>query len=300
MPLLDWLFGPRKPTISHKNSDCFTLATIGNDTNFTRIGNGVTIITGSVGHGVKLRIEENGRLIIRGNIGSGCHIFKDGIGALTIEGTVADDLKLTVYGQGPVSFTRQPPESVIAAIKNLGVLAQIHCAGSPLPAPGPAGYVRHNLGMQRAPLPQLLAERPASAPRVQTAIEQCSDLTREYIETFKAHKLKTIAARINELKLTEEEEPLFERFVDHIITKDYIDDVPVMYNEHYYSWPVLLQWYETKKVDPQTRKPFKLTDIQPACKISTDLDEAIRDLHEKREVAKKAELAEEQPGLISP
>lgn len=303
MPLFDWLFGRRKPTITHKNSDDFTLETIADGTYFTRIGDGLTIITGPVGHGVKLRIEENGHLIIRGNIGTGCHILKDGLGALIIEGTVTDDLKLTVYGRGPVSFTRQPPESVIAAIKNLGGVAQISCAGSLLPAPAPEGYVRHNLGRprpeQRAPLPQLLAERPAPAPRVQAAVDQYSDLTKEYIETFKAHKTKAIATRINELELTEEEEPLFERFVDHIITKDYIDDVPVMYNEHYYSLSVLLQWSEMKKEDPQTRQPFKLANIQPACKISTDLDDVIKALKVRREAA-KAKLVEEQPGLISP
>ena len=296
MPLFDWFFGPRKPTITNKNSDDFTLATIANDTNFTRLGSGVTIITGSVGHGVKLRIEENGRLIIRGNIGSGCHIFKDGLGALTIEGIVTDDLKLTVYGQGPVSFTRQPPESVIAAIKNLGVVAQIHCAGSLLPAPGPAGYVRHNLGMprpeQRAPLPQLLAERPAPAPRVQAVVDKYSDLTKEYIETSKAHKLKTIAARIEELALTDEEKPLFEPFIEPIMMV-YFDDIPVMYNEKYYNLSTLLQL----KKDPHTRAPLTLANIQPARKVANDLDEAIKALQTKREEAKKAELAEEQPGL---
>ena len=306
-PLFGWLFKPSRQKIAHERAEDFNLESIANDTDFTRSGSGLTVIAGNVGHGVKLSIQDSSRVLIRGTIGSGCSILKEGGGTLTIEGTVADDLKLIVWGQGSVTFTRRPPQSVIGAIKNRGGVAQIICAGEVLPQPRQE-YIHHNLGAavrlpvepeQRAmALAQPLREqRPVpAAHHLDVAVDQYSDLTRVYIETSRAHNIKTIAARINELNLSEEEQPSFEVFQDPILMV-YFNDIPVAYNEIYYNLSTLLDLYNREKPDPYTREPLKLANFQPARKLFTDLDKAINNLKLQREAAKKEAVeapAEEQ------
>lgn len=289
MPLLDWLFGSKRLKISHKHADNINLGSIDNDTDFTREGSGETLITGSVGHGVHLIVQDTSSLKIRGDIGSGCSIYKEGSGSLIIEGDVVDDLKLTVYGQGSVSFTRQPPESVIRAIKNRGGVARITCAGTVLPLPN-HGYVHHNLARpanllipeQRERNHLQFVERPAPLPQPINVVEdKYSEITAEHINVYKARNHKSIAVRINELNLTPDEKPLFEKFTDPIMD-DYIDDVPVMHNERYYNLSTLLRQYQINRKDPFTRHPLKLADIQPARSLLISLDESIKELEQKR------------------
>jgi hypothetical protein len=299
MPLFG-LFGPKRTKISHEAAGNHNLETIANDTDFFRNGTGTTIVTGSVGHGVKLTILEEGNLTISGNIGSECSIYKDGSGVLIIEGTVADDLKLTIYGSGQVRFTRRPPESVLVAIKNPGGVAQILCEGVALPRPR-QDYAHHNMGAaaRRQPSPpprvvyvQAAAPRHAAGPHdAMAAVDKYTDLTQSYIDATRAHQKKTIKARIEELALTAEEELLFKDFIDPI-SLDYFDDVPVQYNEKYFNLSTLLGL--NKPEDPFTREPLKLANIQPARKVFNDLDEVIKKLKEQREVAKKALVVEEE------
>jgi hypothetical protein len=301
MGLFDWLFRSRRPQVSHNDAAVINLEAIANDTDFTRDGSGSTVITGSVGHGVTMSIRGNSNVTIRGAIGSGCSILKEGGGTLTIEGIVTDNLKLTVYGQGSVVFSRRPLESVIGAIKNRGGVAQIICAGSALPPPR-QGYIRHNLGAaaeQPAQYhPPLFRERPApAAAPIAPAVDNYPDITRSYIETFRDHGVKTIAVRISELNVTAEETPLFDEFIEKTIWNDYFTDIPVCYNETYYNLADLLKLYNENKPDPLSRAPLKLANIQPARQLLNKLDKVINELKATREAAKAVDNEEQQPGL---
>jgi hypothetical protein len=306
-------FGSKRLEISHSNAD-FLLDGIANDIDFTRKGSGMTTISGSVGHGVNLNIHESSSLLIRGNIGSGCKIFKEGSGDLTIEGTVADNLKLTVYSQATVTFRHRPPDSVITAINNRGG-APIYCEGIALPLPRQE-YLHNHGAAAPASVRQLIppvqrdiaALAPAPLPRQPRAeVDQYSDITQEYIDAWKAHKTKTVTARIQELKLSEEEKQFFEDFTDPI-TLDYFNDIPVWYNEKYYDLSTIEREYERTKRDFYDRtKPLRLAMIQPARQLLNNLDKAIIQLTKMREAAiqeaaKKAAAAQsvrgdEQPGL---
>ncbi|MDR3443203.1 MAG: hypothetical protein P4L65_09310 [Legionella sp.] len=301
MGLFDWLFRSRRPQVSHNDAAVINLETIANDTDFTRDGSGSTVITGSVGHGVTMSIRGNSNVTIRGAIGSGCSILKEGSGALTIEGIVAENLKLTVYGQGPVVFVCRPPESVIGAIKNRGGVAQIFIGARLVLPPPRQGYIRHNLGAPaEQPVqyhPPLFRERPApAAAPIASAVDNYPDITRTYIETFREHGVKTIAVRISELNLTEEETPLFDEFIEKTIWNDYFTDIPICYNETYYNLADLLKLYNENKPDPLSRAPLKLANIQPARQLLNKLDKVINELKAMREAAKAVDN-EEQPGL---
>lgn len=308
------LFGPRL-NMSHDGSDIINMPAIASRTDFTRSGSGSTVITGSVGDNVNLSVDEgSSSLIIRGNIGSFCKIIKNGNGALIIEGTVADDLKLTVYGQGSVTFAVRPPESVIRNIKNPGGVARITAAGSVLTIPSNRGYVHHNLGRPAGQQtlfenhrPTAIVERSAPAtPQTVSTVDQYSEYTQAYIDT-EARKAqepnyKSIADRINELNLTEEEKPLFERFMDPI-TLDYFNDIPVTYNERHYDLSTVLEMYKARQRDPITRYPLRLVDIQAARTVLESLDGVIKELDKIREAAKKAAAqtadVEDQSGLAA-
>lgn len=251
------------------------LETIADNVDFTREDDGLTVINVSVGRNVKLSICDNSSLRIIGNIGRGCNIVKEGNGTLTIEGIVADDLKLVAYGQGSIIFTHQPSQFVISAIKN-PCGTPIICAGTRLPTLD-HGYSHHNLGVVAARRPEQHVPAPLVSA-VKNTEKQYSKLTEDYIESYK--KQKTIATRIAELELTEEETLLFTSFIEPIMM-EYFDDTPVMYNERYFNLSTLLK----SKIDPLTGVPLVFSDIQPARTLLNNLDDVINALQIKRDAA---------------
>ncbi|KTD55670.1 hypothetical protein Lsan_3222 [Legionella santicrucis] len=283
-----------RPTIVHENPGPIDLEIIPDNCDFIREGSGLTTVTGAVGHNVNLAIRGNGSLRIIGNVGTGCKILKEGNGTLTFEGAVASDLELTLYGGGDVTFTQQPSEEVIRSIKNRGTTARIICAGTILPQPS-QGYRHHNLGNQARQhseqsariLNQLSYSRPSSpSPKSENTEDYYQPFTQNYIEHCQTSKLETIAVRINQLNLTNEEELLFEDFKDPI-TLDYFEDIPVMYDERYYNLSTLLELYKNSRPDPFTRNPLKLAGISPARTLLNNFDEVVLELHKKREAIKQ-------------
>jgi hypothetical protein len=109
-------------------------------------------------------------------------------------------------------------------------------------------------------------------------ISQCSKPVREYINSSQLNK--RIGERISELKLTNEEEALFEKFVDPI-TQEYIN-IPVDINEVYYDISTVLKW---KFKDPQSREPYESSDVRSGRRLVNDLDQAIETLRSKRGAA---------------
>jgi hypothetical protein len=297
MGLFDWFGGHRRLTITHRNSDNVDVHGIADDINFIRKGSGLTTVTGSVGYKVKLDISEQGSVIIRGNIGSKCQILKDGDGTLTIDGDVARDLKLTIYGQGKVYFSRQPNEDVIRSIQRESVIAQIYCAGVLLPPQNPS-YARHNMGRSEpsaSPSETRVVVRnvlvpPSSSSSQQAPVEdKYTEYTQIYIESHANQE--TIADRIKKLgKLNREEEQLLEGFMDPLMF-DYFDDVPVGYREQYYNLSSLLQ----TGMDPMSRGPLKLSDIQPARKLLENFESVISKI-----LSARAEHKEEEQSNLSP
>ncbi|KTD06206.1 hypothetical protein Lgra_2983 [Legionella gratiana] len=285
-----------RSTISHENPGSIILEIIPDNSDFIREGSGLTIITGAVGQNVNLTIRENSSLKIIGNVGRDCKILKEGNGTLTFEGAVADDLELTLYGRGDVIFNQQPSEEVIRSIKNRGSAARVICAGMILPLSS-QGYRHHNLGLARQPIPELREsttsvlsrlsqDRPAPPSQSENTVDQYTSLTQEYIDRCHTSNIETIAARINKLNLTQEEEPLFEGFKDCIM-RDYFDDIPVMYDERYYNLSTLLELYKSNKPDPYTRKPLKLEGFYSARTLLNSFDDAVLNLNKKREATKQ-------------
>lgn len=299
-------FWSAQKKIIHGDPETTTINDISDDYEFIRNSGGTTIVVGSVGHGVKLTIEEDATLIIQGNIGTKCKIFISRSSSLFINGTVADDLKITIYGQSHVEFRIRPPERVLDAIKDRSGMARVMCTGVDMPN-NSATYVHHNLGnradsqsrytfteyppqqvMQRSQTVQPASQRSSSAQNASVPTDDYTELTREYIETTRAHNVKTIAQRIEELNLTEEEASKFEQFVDPI-SGCYFDDIPIQYNEKYYALSSFLQTYKTRGVDPYTRAPLRLTNVQPARNLTNALDDVIQDLNRVRQEAKNGE-----------
>ena len=281
-------------------SDTTNLEQIAPNTNFKPTGSGLTIVTGNVGHNVRLTISGSNSLEIGGNIGHFCKILKEGSGTLTIAGTVADDLELTIYGQGNVIFTQPLPATVIHLIKKRTGSAEIICAGQPLAHPN-QGYRRHNLGMpstgqpvseQRAStLPQPTSNKPqVKASPIETT-DKYNPLTQDYIDYCHTRKFEIIADRIEALDLTTEEESLFSDFVECIMMS-YFNDIPVMYDEKYYNLSTLLHLYENNKPDPFSRKPIQLAGIASARIVYENLDHAIDELNKQR-------AAKEEPKTLS-
>jgi hypothetical protein len=295
--LLEWwdkAWGSRKPLVSHGGSGPFDLECIPDNVEFHRVGSGITVVTGTIGENVHLTILDSSSLRIIGNIASGCKILKKGNGTLTIEGRIADDLELTIYGQGIVNFTQQPPQTVINLIKNRGEAAQIICAGARLELPT-QGYRQHNLGVPARQLMSTMDEEhtrrvlrqlstpPAPAP-LKNTLENTRDkynpVTLKYIELHKEHE--KIADRINKLNLNEEEEELFEECRDCIM-KDYFTGIPVVYDERYYNLDWLLKWHKEKGSDPFSREPLALASIGSAREIYNKFDDAVVALKKQRE-----------------
>ncbi|MFA6302162.1 MAG: hypothetical protein WC627_03405 [Legionella sp.] len=298
MFLINRLFGDNRPTITHTDTSTINLENIDNGTSLYREGSGLTVITGNVGHHVTISINNQGSLRICGTIGNKCSIYKDGNGTLTIEGAVANDLLLTVYGSGSVIFTQRPHELVIKAMKNMSSVAQISCGGVLMP-PTNTGYIHHGLGGARQvpmhqpliapppaanPMRRLSTEPPASSSTTSnnTETDHYTDITQKYIETTREHKCETISVRIAKLKLTSNEEELFEPFIEEI-TGDYFNDIPIMYDERYYNLSTLLEMYKRNKPDPYSRVPLKLINFQPARTLYNNLDDTIAKLNEIRQ-----------------
>ncbi|WP_258957554.1 hypothetical protein [Legionella sainthelensi] len=287
-----------RPTIAHENPEPMNLEIIPDNCDFSREGSGLTTVTGAVGQNVNLTIRGNSSLRIIGNVSSGCKILKEGNGTLTFDGVVARDLKLTLYGGGDVTFMQQPSETVIRSIKNRGATARIICAGTILPQSSQR-YLHHNLGNPvRQPthehyeqsaqvLNQLSRSQPlAPSPKSATTEDYYQPFTQNYIEHCQTSKLETIAVRINQLHLTNEEESLFEDFKDPI-TLDYFEDIPVMYDERYYNLSTLLELYKNSKPDPFTRNPLKLAGISPARTLLNNFDKVVLELNKKREATRQ-------------
>jgi hypothetical protein len=306
--MFEWFTSANRSSITHEDSNTINLEEIADNVDFKRIGSGMTTVTGNVGQLVHLTIGGSSHLAIGGDIGHGCKIFKEGSGTLTILGTVADDLQLTVYGQGNVIFTQHPPEKVISSIKKRTGTAEILCAGHPIAQPS-QGYRRHNLGIpsteqqvteQRvSTLPQPSINRPqVKISPLETTEDKYNPLTQDYIDYCHMRKFEIIADRIKRLNLTPEEEPLFESFIECIMFS-YFNDIPVMYDEKYYNLSTLLHLYENNKPDPFSRKPIKLAGIASARIIYDNLDNAIDELHTKRAATKQtlADTDEDHPNL---
>jgi hypothetical protein len=318
--MFERFFGSKKFVITHVVSETISIENIADNTYLERAGNGDTIVN-SVGNNVELKVKENGTLKVLGNIGSNCKIWKEGLGELIIDGDVADDLKLTVYGQGAVRFRQRPPESVIAEITNR-TNAPIFCAGVRLESShNNTAYLHHNLGRNRSSSNNYVSSRqdnfytqtqPAhtspqhqqqptrAAPQPKPSVSEddskadnYTELTRKYIETYKekikSGKIKSIADQIRELALTEEEEPLFEQFIEPI-TGGYFDDVPVQYDERYYNLSTILELYTSCKPDPFSREPLCLANIQSARMLLNALEETIAKLKADRKKAAKQDV----------
>ncbi|WP_058535137.1 DUF4097 family beta strand repeat-containing protein [Legionella saoudiensis] len=294
--LFEFFFGPRRPSITHTGTDDIELDEIANDTNFIRKGSGLTTVNGTVGYNVKIDISE-GDVIIRGNIGGKCLICKDGNGALTIDGDVARDLKLTLYGQGTVYFTRKPHADVINSIRRESVNAQIYCAGRLLLAPNPS-YVHHNMGRStetRVVEVERIVERvvvrnvPVPSPSQQAFEDKYDKDTQIYIDGQR--KYETIAARIEKLgTLSPEEERLLAVFTDPI-TLDYFNDVPVCYKEKYYNLSTLLQI----GMDPMSREALMLYKINPARTLVNNFEEIMDKIQiNRKEAVANSESVEEE------
>ncbi len=292
------VFGTDKPLIRHDGSEPKNLVLIPDDSEFVREGSGLTTIE-IVGKNVVLTVSKNGSLKITGNIGSGCTIFKEGNGTLTIEGVIADNLELTVYGQGNVIFTQRPPQKVIDAIKKRSGTGQIICAGVNV-TQSSAGYMRHYLGIapttqtfefqqqplhqvQSAQLRQPIRQSSAIRSHTSTSQEENSDLfnehTQAYIDSYK--EKETIEDCISKLNLTAEEEPLFENFLK-CITFSYYNQPPVRCNGRYYNVSTILELYKNHKPDPFEKIPLKLDRIDDGRDIYDLLEKTIIELKEKR------------------
>ncbi|KTD52624.1 hypothetical protein Lqui_0077 [Legionella quinlivanii] len=290
--------GPKRPTTIHANTDSVSVETIPPDSDLIREGSGTTTITGKIEY-VHVTVRGSASLRIEGEVGRGCTFYKDGNGTLRFAGTVANDLKLTVFGQGNIVFTQEPPQTVINSIENPIGNAQITCAGRVLPQFQP-GYRRHNLGFpfpaeQAAPvqfrqtsvaLSRLSTERPQQAS---TAEDDFNSGTKIYIERYKTRE--TIADIIERLNLTPEEEPLFKRFEDTIY-RTYLDDVPLRYGNAFYGKANLLAWYKINKTDPATRDPVKLDAYSPGDCLYGELNDVIVELNKMRAAKQEAAAVE--------
>ncbi|MCE3044212.1 hypothetical protein [Legionella sp. 16cNR16C] len=284
--------GPQRPSTIHADAEPISVETIPSDSDFIREGSGTTTVTGKIEY-VHVTVRGSSSLRIEGEVGRGCTFYKDGNGTLSFAGTVANDLKLTVFGQGNIVFTQEPPQAVINSIENPIGNAQITCAGRILPQLQP-GYRRHNLGhparqtvtepfrQTSVTLSRLSAERPQQAS---TSEDGFNSGTKKYIEDYKDREL--IADRIEKLNLTPEEEPLFKRFED-AISHCYFDSIPVKYRSSYYGIPNLLAWYEINKTDPVTRDAVKLDAYESAFHLYGELDDVIIELNKLRTAKKEA------------
>jgi hypothetical protein len=308
MRFFDFFWSSRKLTITHKGSENVELDEIANDTNFFRQDSGSTTINGSVGYNVKINVSEQSNVIIRGNIGAKCQILKDGDGTLTIDGDVARDLKLTIYGQGKVYFTRRPHADVIKSITRGSVTAEIYCAGELLPVPSPS-YTHHNMGRSipetRIVEVERVVERvvvrnvrvPVSSSSQQAPVaDQYEEHTQAYIDGFHRANPESIATRVQKLgKLSAEEKELLEEFIDPIM-QDYFSDIPVGYKEDYYDLSTLNRLDK----DPITYEPIKLSSIQAGRKLLEKFEVAMTtiQLNRLKSVANSEPVVEESS--ISP
>jgi hypothetical protein len=219
---------------------------------------------------------------------------------------VADDLELTVWGQGSITFNQQLPAKAINLIKKRSDAAEIICAGQPL-ALHCQGYRSHNLGItttnQRmleqpqqsaTALRQLSINKPPEPSLLVTTEDKYNPLTQDYLDRCRERKVETIADCIEKLNLTAEEEPLFKSCEDCIMGL-YFDDIPVMYDEKYYNLNTLLYLHGNNKPDPFSRKPITLASICSARIIYDNLDNAIIDLNKKRAAEKDHNTEEEKP-----
>lgn len=313
MGLFDFFWSSRKLTITHKGSENVELDEIANDTNFFRQDSGSTTINGSVGYNVKINVSEQSNVIIRGNIGAKCQILKDGDGTLTIDGDVARDLKLTIYGQGKVYFTRQPHADVFKSITRGSITAEIYCAGVLLPAPSPS-YTHHNMGrsipetrivevervVERVVVRNVRGPAPSSSQQAPVA-DQYNKHVQAYIDGFHRANPESIAARVKKLgKLSLEEEELLTPFIDHHVTCDYFDDIPVGYKDAYYD---LLTLHKMEFKDPIEREPMKLSEIFSGRPLLEQFDKVMTTIQLKREMAKKSDAHsehQEEESSISP
>lgn len=279
------LFKPHRTVIEQSGAEDFFLDEIADNTDFSRSGSGTTYIM-SIGSRVRLSLNDSGCISITGNIGSHCEIMVDGNGKLTIEGNIANDLKISIWNRhASVIFARRPCNNVIHAIKN-PVGATIICEGIVEPV---RRYVQHNLGAVEPPVLQQPAHPNPPAPAPAAADDQFSDITLKYIENYKAQHHESIANQITRLgPLTAEEEALFENFNDTAMMS-YFNDIPVGYNEKYYDLSSLIKIYHSSGVDPFTREPLKLANIQPARKILNDFEQSLKKVMKKREEAKQEE-----------
>lgn len=105
---------------------------------------------------------------------------------------------------------------------------------------------------------------------------------RTYVQSF--DNTKKFSAIIEELKLTEEEAPRFEKFIDRI-TENYMD-IPVELHEQFFDFTTLNN-LKTKR-DPFTQEEFESTDIQTARKVADELRELIKTVkNERKNAARK-------------
>ncbi|MDR3504088.1 MAG: hypothetical protein P4L79_16075 [Legionella sp.] len=306
MGLFNYFFGSQRPTITHTGSDNVELDEIANDTNFFRQDSGSTTIRGSVGYNVKINISEQSNVVISGTIGDKCQILKDGDGTLTIDGDVKRDLKLTVYGQGKVYFTRRPHDDVIKSIHRVSVTAEIYCEGVLLPAPSPS-YTHHNMGrfIPETRVVERVVERivvrnvpvAASSSSQQAPVaDQYTEHTQAYIDGFHRANPESIAARVEKLgKLSTEEEELLEEFIDPIM-KYYFSDIPVGYKEAYYDLSTL----NLLDKDPITKKPIKLSDIQAGRKLLEKFEVVMAKIQSNRQKAIANSEPVEEESSVSP
>lgn len=261
------LFGIKaKQVITHVNADSPSLETIPENTNFIREGSGTTTITGSIVK-VNVTVSNAASLRLSGQVGAGCVILKEGSGTLTFENAVADDMQLTVYGQGTIIFTQRPSQNVINSIVVRTGNARIICEGAPLNLPS-QGYRRHNLGASTrnaVPEPQFrqtsaalsrLSENPPVGASRQGKI--FNKLLQDHIDSCKDRK--TIATLVAELNLSAEEEILFNELRDSIMM-DYFTDVPVKYGKSVYNLDWLMDWHNKGNPDPYTKKPIDTLSI---------------------------------------
>lgn len=110
-------------------------------------------------------------------------------------------------------------------------------------------------------------------------LDGLSTRMRTYIQSFDGTKKFSVI--IDELKLTEEEAPKFEKFIDRI-TENYMD-IPVELHEQFFDFSTLNNL--KSKRDPFTQEEFSSADIQTARKVADELRELIKTIKNDRQHA---------------
>ncbi len=188
----------------------------------------------------------------------------------------------------------------LAAVGDCFAAAFRACAASRRAAPARAVHHHPAYDIENPPPAPIRAEPASSHANIMRnsniaenkPLDAFSKYTQDYVDSFASKK--SHSAMISEMKLTESEQKLLEKFCDPITGE--IMDIPVILNERVYNLLTLQTILTGDKKDPFNRMEFSLRDIQSARSVEEEIRSILKQIEENRKKAanKPAEKASQQ------